>query len=184
MQCNAWFGNYRSKEEECKKSHPFWSFGWEVMSIWSSMHTLPCSDHISLTTHEKLMILDFLEMGEKDLQLSCSTKFNLKLSWWCNLELKTFPFLAISNYKLLSIFGKFCPDFIFFNVDVWNVKWDLFEHEWSISNHLPPPNPTVDLWLTFAVDRWLGHVQTILSLNLLMKWLQNETLTYTSSIKP
>jgi hypothetical protein len=78
----------------------------------------------------------------------------LKHFWWCNLEEKTFPFLAILNYKSLSIFGKFCPDFIFFNVDVWNVKWDLFEHEWSISTHFPPPNPTVDLWLTFVVDRW------------------------------
>ena len=38
--------------------------------------------------------------------------------------------------------------------------------------------------LTFAVDRWLGHAQMNLSLNLLMKWLQNETLAYTSSIKP
>jgi hypothetical protein len=93
----------------------------------------------------------------------------LKLSWWCNLELKTFPFLASSNYRSLSIFGKFYPDFKFFNIDVWNVKWDLFEHEWSISTHFPPPNPTVDLWLTFVVDRWLGHAQMILSLNHLMK---------------
>ena len=37
--------------------------------------------------------------------------------------------------------------------------------------------------LTFVVDRWLGHAQMILSLNLLMKWHQNETLAYTSSTK-
>ena len=67
------------------------------------------------------------------------------LSWsWS----KTFPFLEISNYGSLAIFGKSWPDFKFFNVSVWNVKWDLFEHEWSISNHFPPPNPTVD----FAID--------------------------------
>ena len=114
------------------------------MFIW------PRLIHISSTTHEKFMTLDFLEMGEQDLQLSCWTKFHLNHFWWCNLEEKTFPFLAILNYKSLSIFGKFCPDFIFFNVDVWNVKWDLFEHEWSISNHFPPPNPTVDLTVDFC----------------------------------
>ena len=37
-------------------------------------------------------------------------------------------------------------------------------------------------WLLLT-DRWLGHAQMNLSLNLLMKWLQNETLAYTSSIK-
>jgi hypothetical protein len=74
----------------------------------------------------------------------------LKHFWTCNLEEKTFPFLAILNYKSLSIFGKFSSDFIFFNVDIWNVKWDLFGHEWSSSNPLPPSNPTVDLWLTFV----------------------------------
>ena len=56
-------------------------------------------DHIFSTIHEKFMILDFLEMEEQDLQLSCWTKFHLKLSWWCNLELK-----LVQNR---SIFGKF-----------------------------------------------------------------------------
>jgi hypothetical protein len=36
--------------------------------------------HISSTIHEKFMFLDFLEMGEQDLQLSCWTIFHLKLS--------------------------------------------------------------------------------------------------------
>ena len=39
------------------------------------------------------------------------------------------------------------------------------------------------LLLTFMVDRWLEHTLMILSLNHLMKWHQNETLAYTSSIK-
>jgi hypothetical protein len=60
------------------------------------------------------------------------------LSWsWS----KIFPFLESSNYRSLAILGKSWSDFKFFNVDVWNVKWDLFEHEWGISNHFPPPNP-------------------------------------------
>ena len=107
-------------------------------------------DHNLPTTHEKFMFLDFLERWEQDLQLSCWTKFHLKHFWTCNFKEKTFPFLAILNYKSLSIFGKFSSDFIFFIVDVWNVKWNLFGHEWSVSNPLPPPNPSVDLWLTFV----------------------------------
>jgi hypothetical protein len=56
----------------------------------------------------------------------------------------------------------------------------LFEHEWGISNHFPPPNPQLTLQLTCS---WLGHALWTLSLQHLMKWLQNETLAYTSSIK-
>ena len=73
---------------------------------------------------------------------------DVNLSWsWS----KTLPFLEISNYRSPAIFGKSWPDFKFFNVDVWNAKWDLFEHEWSISNHFPPPNPQLTLQLT-SVD--------------------------------
>ena len=96
------------------------------------------------------MILDFLEMGEKYLQLSCWTKFHLKLSWWCKLEEKTFPFLAISNYRSLTIFGNFSSDLKFFIDDVWNVKWDLYGHEWGLSNHLPPSNPWLNWQLTLV----------------------------------
>ena len=113
--------------------------------------TWPWLIHIFSTIHEKFMILDFLEMGEQDLQISCWKKFHLKLSWWCNLEEKTFPFLAISNYKSLTIFGNFSSDLKSFNVDVWNVKWDLDGHEWGLSNHLPPPNPWLN-WQLTSVD--------------------------------
>ena len=99
-----------------------------------SIHNLP-------TTNEKFMFLDFLERWEQDLQLSCWTKFHLKHFWTRNFEEKNFPFLAIFNYESLSTFGKFPSDFIFFILDVWNVKWNLFQHEWSVSNSLPPPNP-------------------------------------------
>ena len=120
------------------------------MHFWSSIHTWPCFDHISSTTNEKWMILDFLERGEKDLQLSCWTKFHLELAWWCKLEEKTFPFLAISNYRSLTIFGNFSSDLKFFIVDVWNVKWDLYGHEWGLSNHLPPSNPWLNAQLTLV----------------------------------
>jgi len=75
-------------------------------------------DHNLPTTHEKFMFLDFLERWEQDLQLSCWTKFHLKHFWTRNFEEKNFPFLAIFNYKSLSIFGKFPSDFIFFILDV------------------------------------------------------------------
>ena len=71
---------------------------------------------------------------------------DVKMSWsWS----KIFPFLEISNYGSLSILGNSWLDFKFFNVSVWNVKWDLFEHEWSISSHFPLPNPQLTLQLTF-----------------------------------
>jgi hypothetical protein len=105
-------------------------------------------DHNLPTTHEKFMFLDFLERWEQDLQLSCWTKFHLKHFWTCNFKEKTFPFLAILNYKSLSIFGKFSSDFIFFILDVWNVKWNLSRHERSVSNSLPPPNPSFQAQLT------------------------------------
>ena len=97
MPCNGCFGNYMLWGTKCKKNHQNWSHGSKVMPIWIFKHTFPWLDHISLTTHHKSMTLDFLEMGEKDLQLSCWTKFHLKLFWWCKIELKTFPFLAILN---------------------------------------------------------------------------------------
>ena len=52
------------------------------------------SDHILLTTHENFKFLDFLEWWDQDLQLSCWTKFHLKLVWWSNFEEKKFPFWA------------------------------------------------------------------------------------------
>jgi hypothetical protein len=64
------------------------------------------------------MFLEFLKMGEQDIQLSCWEKFDLKLPWTYNLEEKTFPFLAISNYRSLTIFGNFSSDLKFFNVDL------------------------------------------------------------------
>ena len=88
MPYDSMLGKYMLQGSMCKKNHSNWPFGLKVMLIWSLNHTLPWLNHISSTTHEKSMILDVLEMGEKDLQLSCWTKFHLKISWWCNLELK------------------------------------------------------------------------------------------------
>jgi len=108
-------------------------------------------DHNLPTINEKWVFFDFLERQEQDLQLSCWTKFDLKLAWWCKFEEKTFPFLAIWNYRSLTIFGNFSSDLKFFNVDLCNVKWDLYGHEWGLSNHLPPSNP----WLNAQLTCWL-----------------------------
>ena len=51
-------------------------------------------DHILPTTHGNFKFLDFLEWWDQDLQLSCWTKFHLKLVWWSNFEEKNFPFWA------------------------------------------------------------------------------------------
>jgi len=64
-------------------------------------------DHILTTTHGILMFLDFLKMGEQDLQLSCWEKIHLKLVSWCNFEDQDFPFLANSNYRSTFYFWKF-----------------------------------------------------------------------------
>jgi hypothetical protein len=104
----------------------------------------------------------------------------LKLAWWCNLEEKTFPFLAISNYRSLTIFGNFSSDLKFFIVDVWNVKWDLYGHEWGLSNHLPPSNPWLNAQLTcvdfsrvsvdLAVIRWNPSLYHLRSWFKMMSW--------------
>ena len=94
------------------------------------------------------MFLDFLKRWEQDLQLSCWTKFDLKLAWWCKIEEKTFPFLAVWNYRSPTIFGNFSSDLKSFNDDVWNVKWDLYGYEWDLSNHFPPSNPWLNAQLT------------------------------------
>ena len=100
------------------------------------------------------------------------------LSWsWS----KIFPFLESLNYGSLSIFGKFWLDLKFFNVSVWNVKWDLFEHEWSISNHFPPPNPQLTLQMTFWVFRWLENVPTKFKLLPLGILLQNNIIAHMNS---
>ena len=98
-------------------------------------------DHNLPTTHEKWVFLDFLEMGEQYLQLSCWTKIHLKLVWWSNFEEKNFPFLANSNYRSPAILGNFLSDLQILNLGLWYVKWDLYGHEWSLSNHLTPSNP-------------------------------------------
>ena len=105
MPCDEVFGKYESKGEQCKKKHSNWSLGSKDMAIWSFKHTLPWFDHNSLTIHHEFMILDFLEMGEKDLQLLCWTKFHLKPPWCWKVELKLVQKLAI--FGNLKITGHF-----------------------------------------------------------------------------
>ena len=109
MQCDECFGKFMSWEEFYKKSHSIWSFGSKDMAFWSSMHTWQWFDHIFSTIHQMLRILDFLEMGEKDIQLSCWTKFHLKLLWCWKVELKLVQNLAIFGNLKLQVtfhFGK------------------------------------------------------------------------------
>ena len=109
MQYDEWFGKFMSWEELCKKEHSFWSYESKVMAFWSSMHTWQWLDHISSTIHQMLMILDFLEMGERDLKLSCWTKFHLKLIWCWKVELKLVQKLSIFGNLKLQVtfhFGK------------------------------------------------------------------------------
>ena len=105
MQCNDGFGKYRSWEEICKKSGFIWSFESKVMACWTSLYTLSSFEHIFSTIHHKFMILDFLEMGEKDIQLSCWTNFHLKLLWCWKVELKWVQKLVIfGNFQITGHF--------------------------------------------------------------------------------
>ena len=90
-----------------KKPHSIWPNGLEDMPLWSSKNFWEWFDHNLPTTHEKWVFLDFLEMGEQDIQLSCWAKFHLKLVWWSNFEDQDFPFLANSNYRSTFYFWKF-----------------------------------------------------------------------------
>ena len=64
-------------------------------------------DHNLPTINEKWVFLDFLERQEQDLQLSCWTNFDLKLSWTCNFEENDFPFWAGENYRSLPFWETF-----------------------------------------------------------------------------
>ena len=152
------------------------------MAIWSSMHTWQSFDHISSTIHQMLMILDFLEMGERDIQLSCWTKFHLKLFWTCNFVVKNFPFLETSLTShflflatfLLTLFSSF----LMFEMSN-ETCLDMNEVSLTLS-HLQIHQLTCG-WLLLT-DKWIGHALMNLSLKFLMKWLNDETLASISSI--
>ena len=108
-QCNEWFGKFMSWGAICKKSHSIWSYESKVMAFWSFKHTWQWFDHISSTIHQMLIILDFLEMGERDIQLSCWTKIHLKLLWCWKVELNLVQKLSIFGNLKLQVtfhFGK------------------------------------------------------------------------------
>ena len=109
MQCNDGFGKYWSQEAYCKKSDSNWSFGSKVMACWTSMYTLQSLDHNFSTTHQMLMILNFLKRGVKDLQLSCWPKFKLKLLWCWKVKLnmvQNLPFLETWKLEVIFHFWK------------------------------------------------------------------------------
>ena len=144
----------------------------KFMKLWKWI------DHILPTIHGNWEFLDFLEMGEQDLQLSCWAKIHLKLVSWCKFGIKKFPFLAVKITGPVSIFGNFWFGFKFFNDDVWHVIWGLYGHEWALSNQFPPSNHWLNAQLTnswlFRVSGELSHDWWLLSNQTLTKTLQKD----------
>jgi hypothetical protein len=62
--------------------------------------------------------------------------FMMKLFWGEKVSI-----LGSWNYRSPATFGNFLSDLQFFNLGLWYVKWDLYGHEWGLSNHLTPSNP-------------------------------------------
>ena len=138
-------------------------------------------DHILQTTHGIWEFLDFLKMGEQDLQLSCWAKIHLKLLSWCKLRIKKFPFLAVEITGPLSILGNFWFYFKFSHDEVWHYTWGLYRHEWAPSNQFYPSNHWLNPQLTkfdFSVDfsrvlhDWTtsDEFQTLIPWDLDFKW--------------
>jgi hypothetical protein len=123
------------------------------MAFWSFKHTWQWFDHISSTIYHKFMILEFLEMGEKYIQLSCWTKFHLKPLWWCKIKLNLDQNLSIfGNFQLQVTFhfGKLLPwlQILQDRGLKWqmNLIWNMNEMK---KNQFPSSKPTVDFLLTF-----------------------------------
>ena len=109
-------------------------------------------DHNLPTIHGNWVFLDFLEMGEQDLQLSCWAKIHLKLVWWSNFEEQDFPFLANSNYRSSFHFWKFL---IWLQILPW---WCLSWYMRPIWTWMRPlkPIPTIKSLIKCTVDHsWL-----------------------------
>ena len=132
------------------------------------------------------MILDFLEMGEKDIQLSCWPKFHLKPLWCWKVKLKVDQKLAVfGNFQLQVTFH-------FWKLLIWlqNLQgrclpwWIGLFRTWM--KCLKPFLHLIALsWLhswLFVVLRWPWHALISLNLHHLRKWLRNETLAHTSPL--
>ena len=134
-------------------------------------------DHILTTIHGIWEFLDFLKMGEQDLQLSCWAKIHLKLVSWCKFKIKKSPFLAVKITGPLSILGNFLFDLIFFHDEVWHDIWDLYKHEWTPSNQFYPSKHWLNQQLTNfdfsrVLDDWSisDELQTLTLWDLDFKW--------------
>ena len=106
----------RMKNVVCrKKPHQIWPYGLRDMPLLKFKNFWKRFDHNLPTIHGNWEFLDFLEMGEQDLQLSCWAKIHLKLVSWCKFKIKKFPFLAVEITGPLAISGKFLICFKFFH---------------------------------------------------------------------
>ena len=122
-----------------------WPF--EVQKFWEWFdHNLP-------TIHGNWVFLDFLEMGEQDLQLSCWAKIHLKLVSWCKFEDQDFPFLVSFSYRSSFHFWKFL---IWLQILPW----------WCLTWYMRP------IWT------WMRPLKPISIIKLLIKWTVDQQLTF------
>ena len=134
------------------------------------------NDHILQTIHGIWEFLDFLKMGDQDIQLSCWEKIHLKLVSWCKFRIKKYPFLAVEITGPLSISGKF-SDWLQILPWCW-LPWHMRPIRTWISSFKPFPSirtresTTVDqLWLSRVLDLTV-HFWWIPNPNSLRLWLQ------------
>ena len=140
-------------------------------------------DHILTTIHGIWVFLDFLKMGEQDLQLSCWAKIHLKLVSWCKFEDQDFPFWVSFSYRSSFHFWKFL---IWLQILPWWCLTWYMKTIWTWMSSLKPNSIikslikwTVDHQLTFRVsgklciDWWLLNIQSLtktLQMDLQVMW--------------
>ena len=106
---------------------------------------LPCTlcDHLAITSQPiiKWSWNRTFWKGERKIynfhvhEKSIWSFFDVEKSSW--MWTRNLPFSETFNYRSLSIFGNFCPDFKIFKIDVWNDKWTSFEYDWRCCNSFP-----------------------------------------------
>ena len=131
-------------------------------------------DHNLSTIHGNWVFLDFLEMGEQDLQLSCWEKIHLKLVSWCKFGIKKFPFLASFSYRSSFYFWKFL---IWLQIlPWWYLPWYM-RPIWTWISSLKP-NPIIKTIKSITVDQvWLFRVSDWLCIDWWLLSIQSLTRT-------
>ena len=138
-----------------KKPHQNWPNGLRDMALWSSRISeidsiITCQPHMGIESSRT-----FWKRENKIFNFHVGQKIIWSLYHDVSLGSRSFHFWQIPITGQLSIFGNFLSDFKFFTVDAWHVIWDLYGHEWALSNQIPPSNHWLNAQLTKVDFSWL-----------------------------